>query len=691
MMSEWLKKGWAVLLAATLLAGCGGTGTSDEETDTGGGGSTATTAVAVQILDPSGNVTTNVTPSSPGTIRATVTNNGSAVANTVVTFSTTLGSLNPPSGTALTNASGVATITLNAGTVAGAGTVTASATAGNSTGQGTAAFSTTIPANNVTMTVTTPGGIVSAGGTTTVTAAFTNSDGSSFTTTVPVTFTSACVTSGGAVISSPVDSVGGAATATYRATGCVGADTVNVSAQVGGNVLSGTAVVTVGAAALGSIEFVSATPANIALQGTGDSSRPETSTVIFRVLDAQGNPLAGIPVTFALDTTVGGIARSPATAQTDAQGRAQTVVNAGTVATSVRVSATATQGGTSFSTTSSRLVVSTGLPDQDSISISASVLNPESWELDGKTVTVTARLADAFNNPVPNGTAVQFRAEGGAIDPSCTTTDGECTVTWRSQAPRPVGQGDLGMVCATVPELVNSCGQPYGGRVTILATAIGTESFPDINGNGRFDSTEDATFQTGTDVQGGDYDVPEAFVDNNEDGGYRISAGTDDDAETFVDFDNDQAYDADDNLYNGVLCGSATTCSTQKTLHVRDSLVIVMSSNDIYNRNMDSTGTVEDNTAISVPPASNVKTRQVLLADFHNQPIPAGSTIKIETSNGSILGTSTYTMPSTNSNGGKLFAYTVKGDTTSSAGSITFTVTTPSGVVNVLSGPSVND
>ncbi|MFW8341613.1 hypothetical protein ACOICY_29205, partial [Klebsiella pneumoniae] len=70
-----------------------------------------------------------------------------------------------------------------------------------------------------------------------------------------------------------------------------------------------------------------------------------------------------------------------------------------------------------ISSQSSVLVISTGKPDQDSFSLSAETLNAEGWDVDGTAVKVTARLADAFNNPVPDGTAVYFTTEGGAITP----------------------------------------------------------------------------------------------------------------------------------------------------------------------------------------------------------------------------------------------------------------------------------
>ena len=163
------------------------------------------------------------------------------------------------------------------------------------------------------------------------------------------------------------------------------------------------------------------------------------------MLDTNGNPVNNQEVDFALSTQTGGITLIPSRASTNNLGLVQTVVNSGTVSTTVRVEATVVDSEPTISSQSSVLVVSTGIPDQDSFSLSADVLNPEGWNRDGTEVQVTARLADAFNNPVPDGTAVSFTTEGGAIDPSCVTTNGGCTVTWRSQQPRPEGHvlGDV--------------------------------------------------------------------------------------------------------------------------------------------------------------------------------------------------------------------------------------------------------
>ena len=145
----------------------------------------------------------------------------------------------------------------------------------------------------------------------------------------------------------------------------------------------------------------------IALKGTGGPGRQENSKVSFQVVDGSGSPVTGVPVHFALSTNVGGISLSSRTVSTNPDGTASTTVRAGNVATSVRVTATidAEDENGNFielTTVSDELVISTGLPDQNSISLSVSSLSAGGgMDRDGITVDVTVRMADKFNNPRP--------------------------------------------------------------------------------------------------------------------------------------------------------------------------------------------------------------------------------------------------------------------------------------------------
>ncbi|REL26389.1 hypothetical protein DXX93_07225 [Thalassotalea euphylliae] len=803
-------------MALLTLVGCGGGDgglSSEGNPDSGNNGSNSDTTLSISIS------TTDISSQNPATVSATLLTGSTPVSGQVVTFTTTLGVLSPQSGTALTNAEGIATITLTAGDSRGAGTVTAQVEEFNVTD--TVSFTTqgddsgsvgdiSITLRLVdadgnetdTITAASPGRIIadvngitspvivdfstvdnigqipvakavtddsnqasvdifagsevgagivtvsidaddidasadilvivgatdvrmgsgdpfvegqaelslaqiSAGGTTAVSVHVVDDDGQPFNETIDVQFSSGCssLSTPTATLSSPVPTLNGVATSIYLARGCVGDDTINVTANAGGVNLTAIATVNVLPADVGSIKFESATPENIAILGTGND---ESSTVVFQVLDTNGNPVNNQLVNFSLNTETGGVELIPESATTDINGQVQTVVNSGTVATTVRVKAAIDGSSPEIATQSSLLVVSTGIPDQDSMSLSASSLNPEAWQFDGEElagVQVNILMADAFNNPVPDGTAVNFTTEGGSIDPSCVTQNGGCSVTWRGQQPRPEGELLTSEVCylddfTNIPRscanTVNTLGQKFGGRATILATAIGEESFPDLNGNGRFDASEMSSFVGGTDVSGEVFDVKEAFVDHNEDGVYNPgepggnNTNNSGAQEEFVDFNSDGSFTQNDRLYNGVLCSvpAHAGCSTDKqSVNVRSSLVLVMSGSDPY------FSVASPNFGAAEPDGSReisigveaIASVGVIIADLHNQPMPAGTTITFNvTGDASLIGQSSFTMSSTNRNGGLAYGANIKAGEEPGGAQLDISIETPNGVGHVL-------
>ncbi len=93
---------------------------------------TALPSLTLQLLDANGAATTQLSPAASGSLRATVRNaSGAVVPNVAVSFVTTDGTtvFSPNSGTALTNAAGVAAVELPAGRQVGAFTASASANA----------------------------------------------------------------------------------------------------------------------------------------------------------------------------------------------------------------------------------------------------------------------------------------------------------------------------------------------------------------------------------------------------------------------------------------------------------------------------------------------------------------------------------------------------------------------------------
>jgi hypothetical protein len=493
---------------------------------------------------------------------------------------------------------------------------------------------------------------VSAGGSTTLTAVLQQSDGTLYTQPATVTFNSPCIANNQAAIQpqASAETSTGVATVTYVAKGCAGADNVTATAIASSTNLSASATVNVAQAAVGSIAYVSATPSNIALKGTGDASRPESSIVVFKVLDAAGGPRPGANVSFVLNTTVGGMTLTPATATatSDALGQVQIVVNAGTVATSVKVTATVTDTTPQISTQSSQLTVTTGIPTANNFSVAVGCFNIEGWDTDGIQTSVTARLADRFQNPVPDGTAVTFHSKGGKIGAQCTTAttpdeSGVCAVNFTSQAFRPAN-----------------------GRVPLIGQAIGEESFTDSNGNGAFDAGE--TF----------FDSSEPFENDFETGAYQAN-------DYFFDFNNNGSYDGPDGSFNGVLCNDAARCSGPKSAGIGARNVIILSGSHPVVDEIDNVGNV-------IPNLPDIGTGVVRLwiRDVNGNVMPGGTTVSASVSgnagtNLSLAGPSSYEVPCTlvpidSKNSATVFPFSLTSTASSGTGVFTFTVTTPNGV-----------
>jgi protocatechuate 3,4-dioxygenase beta subunit len=626
---------------AGLLAGCGGGGASgsSDDTDGSGGGSSAEASLTLTMTDPStGNESNSLASGSPLTLTALVRDSdGAVVPNAVVTFTTDAeyGVFSPSSGTALTNASGIASLTLSAGVNTGAATVTATATAGTEAVSQNAGYSVNVAALGLS-SLTFGASPLSAYGTTSVTVNVT-SGGAPYTTPVDVFFTSTCAAStpSKAELPASVRSVNGVATASYRDLGCGANDVVTASLSGGA---SSNATLVVSSPSLSSIRFVSADPTSISVQGMGGT---EVSTVKFEVLDSGGTPISGQEVEFSLNTTVGGLDLTADTAVSNALGEVVTLVVSGTVPTPVRVTASTT-GATVVTSQSSQLYVSTMIPDQSHFSLSAEKLYLEALNTDGVTTSVTARLADRAGNPVPDNTAVVFTTEGGSIVSGCLTTNGVCTVTWTSQNPR-----------------------PSNGRSTVLAYAVGEESYTDLNGNGRYDAGEPFG------------DLGEAFRDDDEDG--IRDAGS----EIFVDFNSNGSYSAaGDAAFTGVLCNSGCSVSANN-VNVRDSLVLTFSGSTPI-LPIISPGSIDLGGCGAGAPGS-IHSATLTVVDVNGNSLPSGTTISATTTNGVLVGVSSFTVPAT---GATSFTVNIQNDSTGTpcadstpSGTLTVTTSTPASIV----------
>ena len=447
------RAAWTILLACAIaLAGCGGGGGSPGVTG-GGTGTTPTTpatpatpaqpTIALGFVNAAGQSANALSASTLLTAKASVKDkDGKAVANALVVFATdnTLALLTPSVGTALTDASGVASVAMRPASLAsgGAAKVSATTTLAGATVVGEANFSVGATALTLGALNLSPATIAAYGSTTlsvdVLAAGVRYTDQQ-----LNVSFSSACVASGKATLAANVPTNNGTAQAVYRDLGCASRDSIAASVQ--GASGPATAALTIAAPAAASVQFSSATPVDksLVIKGQGGIARTETATLKFKVFDVFNGPLAGQNVTFT--TTSPDVTINKLLDSTDQNGEVITTVNSGTRPTTFRIQATLPGG---ISTLSDSIVVTTGLPTQDAFSLSVTSANIEGLNYDSGTTVpatnVSVLLADQFRNPVPDGVPVVFQSNLGAVGSSskgaCNTVNGGCTVDFRTQDPR---------------------------------------------------------------------------------------------------------------------------------------------------------------------------------------------------------------------------------------------------------------
>lgn len=577
--------------------------------------------LALALLDAGGRAVTQVSPDAAGTLAATLKYpDGTPLANNLVTFGTSDSvALQPATRTALTDAAGVARIGLPAGTRSGGFMANAAVSVNGIALTAAMNYGVTFPVLAFATPALTPTRL-SAGGTASVSFTVTN-NGKPYARPLRVSFTSRCAGLQKASITPQATTRTGVAAATYTDQGCASADTITASVTLGDRTATRSVALDVQPTSVGSIGFVSADTTNIALVGTGGPERQEWSNLRFRVQDARGNPLPNVAVAFVFadnnaTTTVGGLKLQSASSSTDAAGYVSATVTAGTIPTSVRVKASV---GT-ITTLSSVLVVSSGVPDQQHFSLSTSTGNCEGLDYDQDCSVVTVSMADHFGNPVPDGTAVNFSAEGGVIEASCLTgrasgqgtnsqqggVPGSCSVKLRSAQPR-----------------------PSKGRVTVLAYALGEEDFYDRNGNNRCDGCDSVKVGGVSEFTPSQDRSPDIWRDDNED---RLWT----EGEPCIGPNRTGRCNTPaDGRYNGVLRQPSPATSAQTT-YVSGQLVHFFSGSRAY-----FSGPLDPTTGAASAPrcaAEEAVDLAFTVQDVNRNPMPAGTKIELSTLFGSKRG-----------------------------------------------------
>lgn len=430
------------------------------------------------IVDGSGANISSLSGGQTGFVRVRMVDaSGTPAAFSLVTFTSTDGNLIsfvPSTRSAQTDATGVAEIKVQPASVTSAGAVSIEANGVSQATRKSAQATKVLSIGAAPLIVGTlsfvqaPTGKLPAFSTVALNIPVTSA-GQPATSITGLTLTSLCTGDGTATLV-PGSLSNGIQSATYTNTGCLRGNDV-ITASIGTS--SQTIGVGVDAANIGTIQFVSSDlpGSSIVLRGSGGLGRKEAALLTFRVLDQNNTGLGGVDVTFRATTTTGGLTVQPAKGTTDPAGFVTTTVSSGTIPTPVRIIAEASRNGKTISGLSDTLTISTGLPIQRSMSLSADKFNIEALGFDGTISNLTIRLADQYGNIISDDTAVSFITEGGAIGTAargaCTTKDGGCSVTLTGQAFRPTN-----------------------GRVTVLAYLQGVENFVDMNGDGQYTCTD---------------------------------------------------------------------------------------------------------------------------------------------------------------------------------------------------------
>jgi len=684
-----------IALLSVLAAACGGGGGSPgvSGSQAGSGGSTGSgvvdsPVVVATLVDGTGKATSTLSGGEVGTIRTTVTTSrGAAVPNAIVTFKASNEALvvfSPASASALTDDKGVAVMNIKPAsfTSAGALTVTAEASAGGKAG--TTTFNMAVGAAPLTVGTLSfsnaPSGSLPAFSTVTLNIPVT-SNGQPVTSVTGLVLTSLCVGDGRAAITAGSVS-NGVQVATYTNNGCLrGNDTI--TASIGNS--SQTINLAVDSANIGAIQFVGSdtTGTSLVLKGSGGLGRKEAAVVTFRVVDQNNAGLSGVDVRFRATTTTGGLTVQPASGTTDANGNVTTTVSAGTIPTPVRVIAEATRNGRTISGLSDALTISTGLPIQKSMSMSADKLNIEGLEYDNEVANITVMMADQYGNPVSDNTTINFVTEGGSVGSSaqgaCNTVNGACTVQLRSQNFRPAN-----------------------GRVTVLAYAQGIEDFIDTNGDGQYSCTtyRDANGNVpvvyrplvDTCVSGGESqptggDMGDAFLDT---GNHAVIPGVPTPSHTLDDIYESSKGDLP--FPYGRTTYQSTGDGKWGVNYIRRSLEMIFSGSSVrmYRQVCTDAGVCRDWTAadgnervIAGVAGAGCSSKALIfrLTDVNNNPLPFQTAVATADADKLVPGTMfPDKVPSTNALGGTFHTVIIKPEASCAHGSFILKVTTPKGL-----------
>ena len=523
---------FTALSVALSLAGCGGgDGGGDTlppansggvtQSNTGGDGSTGgggeQTPVTelnitdITLTDTNGNITRIIT-SSGASAKVTVTyEQGQPVGNALVAFQGEGVEFGTSNGSVLTNELGEASISVkpldNVNT--GSYQLSAIASNGNLTAT-TPGYNFSLQSIEVTLTdVALSSNNLESGGNTNITLKTKDAASNMNQNDVTVTFDTSCGTFDN---DSMVSSNQGDVTANYRAIDesgnlCEGMQTITVT-PANNPANKRTLTVNIAGVEANSIVYTTMGDVKLGARNSGSSSSGKIEFTVY----ANGRPAANkrveiskvfAPTDFSFVTLNN---KTTTTVISDSQGQVVVDLYPGALPGPVEIKATLLSDRSIFAL-SKNVSVATGRATQNgfSVSVSKRVL---ALNADGDIATIIARLVDRVGNPVPDGTVVSFVSEGGRVIPNCKTDNGQCSVEFSTQNPRPVDN-----------------------RISVIAYVEGDKSYRDINGDNLYTAGVDRLIRN----------IGNFFRDDNENNEYDSALGEFIYRRNLVDFPNPAA------------------------------------------------------------------------------------------------------------------------------------------------------
>ena len=492
------------LTLALTLAGCGGGDGGDTiapkpdlgvtQPGTGGGGigngdiGSELNISTIALLDENNNIT-RVVSMSGATAKVTVTDSkGKGVSGALVTFIGEGVKFGTTNGAVLTNAEGVATTSVVplSSTDTGSYSLSATATYDDITAT-TAKYNYSLQAVNITLVNFSTGeGTLESGASTIVTLQTKDTGTNQFLNDVTVNLSATC----GSFDSSSVNSSNqGNVSTTYSAIDdngnlCEGKQTI--TAVPANNTASSQRIdINIKPIEASSIVYTTANPVTLGAKNSGSSASSQIEFTVYSSGVSAANQeveldLIKSPSDFNF-ISQGNRGSQPL--KSNSLGKVTVNLYPGNIPGPVEIKASLKSNTNTFAL-AKNIAVATGRPAQNGITlaIGKNVLADNNID----STNISAYLTDRQGNFVPDGTVVSFVAEGGTVSPNCATVNGNCSVTFTSQNPRPTN-----------------------GRVSVIAYVEGDKAYSDLNG--------DNVYTAGIDKILDSNNIGHFFRDDNED------------------------------------------------------------------------------------------------------------------------------------------------------------------------------